>query len=478
MNRTLPRLALAILILLISYFIWQYCTPRLAPPTNGTHKLVWEQPKGNQDNPKRPRDLVVRFDPSTPTARIDSFDQALAANHPGVQVLPSCPCDPTLRHYANVDPWQILMSGDPTSGMIVRGGGATGDTLQVPGMVGFSPDFPITLDPGLAELLKPLNDSSTNLLRTRNFPNPDKRRVRVAVFDTGYLLNSDSEAGKFNLPQLELPAAGLKLDQVKADACNLQHNFTATSSAHPHDDNAATHGTRVSSLLISQLGDANVRVVPIKVLDSGGRGSLFNLMCALASVRNRQFDAINISLGFYAPTDSIPAQLLSDYLRRTNAFIFAAAGNANPDADAAETALGTSAGDLRFLDKRKIQFYPACLSTDSTLKLVTVTGVNRAGSGTPFTACSTQNVSNRYVDVAVGVENAQAECAILLRSEAMRGTSFATPILAGKILRGWSVGAPPPPTKKDLLSGLAAPTPTELAPWVATKKVLTYTPPF
>lgn len=104
----------------------------------------------------------------------------------------------------------------------------------------------------------------------------------------------------------------------------------------PADDNG--HGTAVTSI-ITQCTESNIRILPIKVLDSSGGGNLVNMLLGLEYAREQGADVVNMSLGMnlrlsYYEEDAKAFIAKADtYLKKFRGPIIAAAGNDGDDMD-------------------------------------------------------------------------------------------------------------------------------------------------
>ncbi len=93
-------------------------------------------------------------------------------------------------------------------------------------------------------------------------------------------------------------------------------------------DEAAGHGTHVAGIIHLVAPDA--RIMPLRVLDSDGRGNMFTLAKALLYASSNGADVVNLSLGTPSRSD-----LLRDAVReltRNGVAVVAAAGNGNTNA--------------------------------------------------------------------------------------------------------------------------------------------------
>ncbi len=95
----------------------------------------------------------------------------------------------------------------------------------------------------------------------------------------------------------------------------------------PNDDSG--HGTMVASV-IAQSTPKNVKIIPVKVLSSDGKGTVADVLCGMAHVKDR-VHVINLSIGF--ETKEVSKQVLNTIeaamteVKNAGAIVVAAAGN-------------------------------------------------------------------------------------------------------------------------------------------------------
>ena len=99
-------------------------------------------------------------------------------------------------------------------------------------------------------------------------------------------------------------------------------NFSATGND-ASDDNG--HGTQVADAILTGTGD-NVRILPVKVLDSTGRGTIASLYKGIEYAIEQDADIINISLSSAAKDDSLIKEAIND-AEAKGITVVAAAGN-------------------------------------------------------------------------------------------------------------------------------------------------------
>ncbi len=157
--------------------------------------------------------------------------------------------------------------------------------------------------------------------------------VTVAVIDTG------ADFGHPDLAANLLRVAGSDLTQNTASRCPFMPAGGTSSGAVAQDDNG--HGTHVSGTIAAVTsngaGVAGVapaaRVLPVKVLDSGGSGSDDDVARGICFAADHGAKVINLSLGF-DPASSIIVTLLGtdtdravSYAYEKGSAVVIAAGN-------------------------------------------------------------------------------------------------------------------------------------------------------
>lgn len=136
-----------------------------------------------------------------------------------------------------------------------------------------------------------------------------KNDVTVAVIDSGITVDSNTK-NVFN-------------DRVLSGV-----NYSATKSAEKNgneatDDNG--HGTAISHIIAQSTSD-NVKLLPIKVIDSAGKGTLLSLYQGIKYAIEQNVDVINISLS----TASTHSELIEEAIKEATdkgIIVVAAAGN-------------------------------------------------------------------------------------------------------------------------------------------------------
>ena len=153
--------------------------------------------------------------------------------------------------------------------------------------------------------------------------------VTIAILDTGVDMNHPDLVGKFWMNPGEIPGNGIDddgngyIDDVNGyDFVNLDNN--------PQDDNG--HGTHVAGIAAASTNNGvgvagvcwNCKIMPLKVMQSSGRGSYSDIAAAVNYARNKGAKVINMSLGGYADSAVLRDALAAAY---PTSVLVAAAGN-------------------------------------------------------------------------------------------------------------------------------------------------------
>lgn len=288
---------------------------------------------------------------------------------------------------------------------------------------------------------------------------PQGRIVEVAVFDTGIDSIQHSLYSTTNSSRI----------------CNEDDargwNFV-DSNSNITDNHSGYHGSWVTQLIIDQVVKKNntlydsgkivLKILPVKVLDSNGRGNLFNLLCGFAYARKAGIKIFNASLGFYFYCNPAPEMLTKqvEKLRNEKILLITAAGNMDKNENEIAKSYGVPEEYLRNLDYH--HFYPAGLSNHlNNVICVTTTGysrtISKSKSRNPgriipsdrmdleltadpssLVVSPSQNYSSSIVNVAVKSDFKFLRYAFLYRLHSeyiiLEGSSFATPIFTGKLI--------------------------------------------
>ena len=149
-----------------------------------------------------------------------------------------------------------------------------------------------------------IDSELSNYLFKQNVMNDE---VSIAVLDSGYA--KDVVATDY------------------ADRVLEGRNFSATGGLNTNDDNG--HGTDVTNLILEDTF-SNVKVMPIKVLDSTGHGTIAALQLGLRYAIDSNVDIINISLATTSVNTEFIQELLTE-AEEKGIVVVAAAGNYDSD---------------------------------------------------------------------------------------------------------------------------------------------------
>lgn len=240
-------------------------------------------------------------------------------------------------------------------------------------------------------------------------PFGQKRSVTVAFLDTG--IPCEKKGSEVRQTEPSLRTSNLR----------APYNFINRTDV-PNDDNG--HGTATASIVWNQFAREGcakqLTLMPIKVLDSRGMGTLFNLIKGIDYATERQADIINISIISPDPTvyaKPTPIQYVMDLAKSKNILIVAAAGNGN----------GTVGIDIGI---RANYCYPACARNTNLL----VVGATVCNSG----IARFSNYAKKNVDIFAPGQGIRVLWKPVIESgfatarfAQVDGTSYATPIVTG-----------------------------------------------
>ncbi|MEO6328209.1 MAG: S8 family serine peptidase [Ginsengibacter sp.] len=363
-----------------------------------------------------PSQLVVWKKPGVSDIEFEQWKQDNLQKYSGLLVKKLCKyCDDSLE----------LWEGDNVSTLIsekVAGTGSTSKGLPPSGGGDAIAFFTYNLIIDLPEqhACIPKGDNDLTLEARPSLSNPP---VLVAVFDTG--LYPAIKARYTNVVNSCLRDGGL--------GWNFAYKNDVTD-----DDYPSSHGSAVTKFIIDQetiYGQQKINILPVKIHNDHGKSDLFSVLCGFAYAANCGAKIVNASFGFYASKDAeapaILAQFVKKHLTDNNILLIAAAGNTNTD----ETIGQFNSEKIRNLDYHP--FFPASLSKkfENVLAITTISIAN--GKVSP-----SQNFSNTIVDIGVDcdteVDNDYRFIDPLGRGTSIIGSSYATPIVAGKIAQHYN----------------------------------------
>ena len=285
--------------------------------------------------------------------------------------------------------------------------------------------------------------------------------VNVGIFDTGV---DPSITTKYTTP---LTGA---CEPSAAKGWNFSYKNAVTD-----DDFHGKHGTTVAKFIVDQVvkyRNQKVNIIPIKIFDSLGNTSLYNILCAFVYAQKSGIQIINASFGFYWHDLHNPPFLFNDFVKTQltdhGILLIAAAGNRDLKEDKDVVTSGTvTLANLRNLANHPC--YPAALAGQPGFdNVIAVTTASKARDK----VSPQQNYSSSIVDIGV---NGDVEYIVNLpapttefgfedpfgRLTASRGlyiisgSSYATPIITGKIAANYNLLVSGTPINKTtLLSNL------------------------
>lgn len=97
----------------------------------------------------------------------------------------------------------------------------------------------------------------------------------------------------------------------------------------PSDDNG--HGTNVATVIANEITNWNVDIIPLKVLDHEGEGTLWNICLGTITAQLLNADVINASFGWSGSTSTILKLLIKDTNLQCHGIFVTSAGNNSTD---------------------------------------------------------------------------------------------------------------------------------------------------
>jgi len=253
--------------------------------------------------------------------------------------------------------------------------------------------------------------------------------VVIAVVDTGVYYNHPHISP--NIKTNESDPHGNQADGSDGDGNGLADDYAGwdfyNGDAYPIDDHG--HGTHVAGLAAGTYAGIapKAKILPVKVLSSGGRGGLATIAAGILYAIDMGADIVNLSLG-----GSASGQVSSDVRKLLNSvsvaedrgsLLIAAAGNGGPD----------GVGDCN--DANPV--YPASFDNENVLSVASVDHNNKITSYSNFGG-ATVDVAAPGGDqtygglLSLGLPSCMGPCSSSDQPYAqMMGTSMAAPVVAG-----------------------------------------------
>ena len=138
--------------------------------------------------------------------------------------------------------------------------------------------------------------------------------VIVAILDTGISLDHPALAAHLALPGIE-PGVNVAAGAERAEHVDSNHDGIL--------DGALGHGTHVAGIVLALAPRA--LLLPVRVLDSDGVGTAFDVALGIVRATQRGAQVINMSLGMNAPSGAVLAAVR--YARAQGAVVVAPTGN-------------------------------------------------------------------------------------------------------------------------------------------------------
>ncbi len=332
-----------------------------------------------------------------------------------------CPCDSLLTNVTLAGNYTIVGSGDPAT---VQSGhsGQSGD-LDLPDGSVVAINYKLDTFDGPSPNEKDGNPLSSRTEQYQKLPDigaGSTKTVAIGIFDSGL---QDSYL------------SGLSW-QYEAQTClspgelggAFQNGFSFVDEPVTPtylDVNPYRHGSRVAYLIARQFVGSGVipKLIPFKVLDKENRGDMFALLCALETARLNGVQVYNLSLGYYGEDHPLLRTYFQRILANPNQYIVVAVGNRTTADMAAD----------RSMDTMYPRFYPAALAAEFGFDRVLAVTTVQLPSLPKVEASLRQNYSR---SLAWGV---RADTADRFKLDGQMGSiigsSFAAPILAGRLAR-------------------------------------------
>lgn len=277
-------------------------------------------------------------------------------------------------------------------------------------------------------------------------------RVNIAILDTGIDLDH-IDAGK-----LFMNPPGISCGEGKSG-----WNFIDNSTDIQDDHTDVGHGTLVTNIITAGLNAKQIdyRILPLKVFDSNGKGTYWDIVCAMSFVQEIQertggaIKLVNASFGgSMGILEEEHVSILKDYIDNINsqALVVASAGNCHFNTD-----------------RQFLRHYPSGYSSDN---IIAVGGFKMENQR--YVIHDTSNYGKHNIDVAAsfnqGVELDVANSGTLQQIK-LSGTSysaaFVTSVLAEMIAMPGSNLNNPSAIKTEFLTNKAAVNLTEMEDYIA-----------
>lgn len=312
----------------------------------------------------------------------------------------SCSCDTLLYNVKGI----II---DPSGGAKTSSSGQPPPSVSGDAVEEIAQNNPI--DPG---------DPKNRTLRNSPVPlggNDINKDLIIAIIDTG-----------IDTTRFASPIQDIIWKDIEGSVDHTTRNFIpGQSPANFQDHHSIRHGSAVAALILKQFDQTYPRLMVLKALDDNGQGSVYTISCALRYAAIHHASLINTSLGYYGNPDAILKKYLIG-MEPVSVPVITAAGNMNPrnkgeSCDNHENTPNQLGGSHLF--------FPACYNLPN---LISVTGYSHMNM-----PCYFQNYSSEFITVGVLNDLPDDCCSYQLPfiNGRIEGSSFATPIVTGKLGR-------------------------------------------
>ncbi|MEX0272845.1 MAG: S8 family serine peptidase [Flavobacteriaceae bacterium] len=249
--------------------------------------------------------------------------------------------------------------------------------------------------------------------------------VTIAVLDTGIMYDYEG----FTAPLLYNSTIGSGSGGGQQPLFGW--NFVEGNN-NPYDDYHGKHGTVVSHILSSRLQQNNIpfQILPIKVADSHGRVSYFDVLCGFRyAVQNGDVDIINMSFGWNGFGNDLLQQFIEE--SQEEVLIVCSAGNAGSNND-------------------DIPHYPSSYTFGNIIATASLCDIRQLRDQSKGLLASFSNYGALSVDLAAPGEN--LPFSIQGTTHTMNGTSYAAAFMSYMAARYHTEGISPIDLKNLIVS--------------------------
>jgi len=373
--------------------------------------------------------LVVWRKPDSTPEQVRAWIHGIEAAYGKIDTSRFCEsCDNTLMLLTGKGIKNYIQGGTASGGKKSQTVPSSGD----PGPAYISFNFPVNGKP-----IKLTSGSANAMSSVTNL----NTSVKIAVLDTG-------------IDTFELKNYPFKPDTASCiPGAARGWNFIAHNKNF-RDDDPIKHGSTVTRFITNEVDKIQknpIEILPAKTHTKNGVSDLETLLCAFAYAQKQNAKIVNASCGFYEAPDpkhliEPDVRLLREYVRyyltNNKILLVAAAGNEDDANERAAFKLHNLPypTDDRNLDN--VNFFPASLAADPTFpNVIAVTTVDTSTG----TVSPTQNYSPNVVDIGVNADAVLTSSDYVFNNprltgnQTVEGSSFATPIVTGKLCANYDV---------------------------------------